>query len=158
MPNAEGEEALLPLAFARVDMTRRDDPVQRGAINSAAQRNDGKVAEAVLGLIWLHRQAKAARAGFDARPRAGRGGAANRITADGLLIKEAIQMFDDIKAELSGADREAGSHKAGLGGPLKRFVHSVADLFDARVSDKQISNAWRGRHRRKQKSKESLLP
>jgi hypothetical protein len=159
-PDAEGEEALLPLAAARVDMTQRDDQVRRDAINSEAQRNDARVAEVVLGLIWLHRQAEAAKAALDARPKARRGGAANPITADGLLIAEAIQIFDDIQAEFSEANRGVASYKrqAGLGGPLVRFVQSVADLFDASLSDKQIADVWRGRLRRKQKPKKTSLP
>jgi hypothetical protein len=141
----EGREALLPLAFARVDMTRRDDPVQREAINTEAQRNDERVAEAVLGLIWFYRQAKAARVTLDARPRARPGGAANRITAKGRLIDEAIQIFVDIT-------------NGGHGGPLRRFVHSVASLFETQVTDTQIDDSWRNHLRRKQKQKNRSLP
>jgi hypothetical protein len=141
----EGRQALLRLAFAGVDMTRRDDPVQREAINTKAQRNDERVAEAVLGLIWFYKQAEAARIALDARPRAGPGGAANRITAKGRLIDEAIRIFVDMT-------------KSGHGGPLHRFVHSVASLFGTQVTDTQIDNSWRNHLRRKQKKKDCSLP
>jgi hypothetical protein len=149
----DGREALIWLALARVELPRAfdvsspDNPALKQA-SLELRRNSEEVAEAVLGLIWLYRQAEAARNLLESRRTTGQGGAENPLTANGLLIAHAFEVWAAFSGETT----------IGYGGPLVRFVVSVATLFGAQIADNQVKNAWRTRDRRLRMQKEKSLP
>jgi hypothetical protein len=144
----DGRAALLALTVVRAELADLDDQVSLEAIKSKAQRDSEKVAEAALGLIWLFRQAGDAQVWVEVCRKRGRGGVDNPLTAEGLLIAGAFDIW-------------AAFHRKttiGYGGPLVGFVSSVANLFGAEIANNQIKNAWRTGRRRQRRQKENPLP
>jgi len=147
---SKGREALFALSIASASLRHSESPPDIEAINAELRADSEKVAEAILHVIWLHRQSVDAQKWIEPRRSKQRGGAEASLKQTGLLIREGIEIYEEMRAEHPDSD---GTREIGLGGPLIRFVQSVAALFGTQVSNAKVEDSWRDRLRRKRNRK-----
>ena len=58
-----------------------------------------------------------------------------------MLIRSAIAIYEKFRSDYPNS-----GNKPGYGGPMQRFVHAIAELFGAHVTDADIRDQWRARN------------
>jgi hypothetical protein len=111
---------------------------EEAAINAELSKATDCVNDAVLALLDLYERAQKAALTATTRITAGRGGSRHRPNAKGQLIRDALEIYAHTRRQYP----ESGK-KPGIGGPMLRFIHAIADLFGARVRDSDVSDVWR---------------
>jgi hypothetical protein len=130
----EGVSVTNWLAFAGLNTADRDE----ATVNAELKEASNNVAGAVIALLDLHDRAKTAMQTATKGIAPVRGGSRHRPRAKGQLIRDSIKIY----AHMRGAHPDSG-HKLGYGGPMLRFIHSVATLFGAAVRKTDIHEVWR---------------
>jgi hypothetical protein len=119
----------------------------RDAIGADIRAFDDRLADLVLGLWWLTGQVPAAIKYMTPDKPIGHGGSRRTVSLKGQLTRDVIEIYTQLKL------RYGTGKRPGYGGPLRRFVQAVGDLFDATIEDKAIASAWRSLHSRNSKPK-----
>jgi hypothetical protein len=122
------------LAATNIDIADKDQ------IGAQLANAGNCVALAIIGLQFLHRQAKAAAIAARNRVSPGRGGSRNRPASRGQLARDAITIYAQMRQSFP-----ASGPKPGFGRPMVRFVVAVSALFGTSLSDSEIQGAWRVR-------------
>jgi hypothetical protein len=125
------------LTFAYVETQDKDE----ATVNAELKEANDRVTDAIVGLFDLHKRAKTARHIVAKHITSGRGGSRHRPKPKGQLIRNAIAVYRHMRTQ-----HPDSGNKPGYGPPLLRFVHAVANLYDARVRNADIHDAWRARN------------
>jgi hypothetical protein len=133
-PSATGRAISMRLATARINHRGRGED----EVNAELAATYNRVEEAVISLYWLHSQAELAQQRLPVQK--GRGGSRNRATPKGTLIRNAIDIYSHLRKQYPGS-----GGKPGFGGPMLRFIRTVAELAFLSLSDRAIKEVWRVR-------------
>jgi hypothetical protein len=125
---------MIRLASAKIDLAEKD------RINAQLTDTGNRIASAIAGLLFLHRQANAAASAARNRVSPGRGGLRHRPSGKGQLVRNAIAIYVLMRQNFPRSGPEPG-----FGGPMERFVVAVGTLFGTQLSEADIRGAWRVR-------------
>jgi hypothetical protein len=100
-------------------------------VNAELAKAHADVANSVIALLSLHKRAKAAADAATMRMKRGRGGAHHQPTSKGQLIRDAIAIYEHVKAQFPESGNKPG---------MRPFVRSVGTLFDVRITDRAIND------------------
>lgn len=128
-------------AFAKTDEANRKDrhsESELASIRAELKENSDRCDKALIGVWWIHERAEAlARSTCRAGRKNTHGGARRSPDQMGQLVRDALVIY------AAGRKRNPDSgNRPGFGGPMLRFVKSVAELFDSNVTDAQIKSVW----------------
>lgn len=125
------------LSQAGIGTANRD----AASVNTDLSVASNDLANSITGLLYLHDRAKEAVQSASAQTTQKRGGPRHRPGPRGELIRDAIAIYEHLRAQYP----ESGN-RPGLGEPIRGFVRAVGALFDVSMTDLEINEGWR--HRR----------
>jgi hypothetical protein len=114
-------------------------------LNGDLDAADSRLTNFILELLRFQELAKAAFADSSKHTSPGHGGPRARPRPHGAMIRDAIEVYVYMRKRYPNSGSEPG-----CGGPMLKFIHAVAALVDATVTDPTIYEVWRSR---KSKSK-----
>jgi hypothetical protein len=109
-------------------------------VNAELLEAHQEVENSIVTLRKLHKRAKAAADAAATQVDHKRGGTRRHPSAKGQLIRHAIETYHHMRGQYPESGNESG-----FGGPMKRFVRAVGELFDAKVTDGAVEEVWRCR-------------